>query len=134
MADPMEDVTAVERTEWFGVTPEALWDAITDPELLEEWFGPVDFDLTAGGAVTETDADGAPLTIGVVETVAAPTRLGFVWIAPGSNAPSSVELVIEDDGTDDDGSVLRVRETLIEPHWETRPEWFASPPRAAARV
>jgi len=132
MADPMEDVTAVERTEWFGVVPDALWDAITDPDLLEEWFGPVDFDLTPGGAVTEIDAEGVPLTIGVVETVEAPTRLGFVWMAPGSDAPSSVELVIEDDDTGG-GSVLRVRETLIEPHWESRPEWFASP-RAAARV
>jgi uncharacterized protein YndB with AHSA1/START domain len=136
MAEPMEDVVVVERAERFAVSPDALWDAITDPDLLEEWFGPVDFDLTPGGAVTEPDATGAPRTIGVVERVERPRRIGFVWIPPDSDAPSSVELIIDDDGDggDDDGSVLRVRETLIQAHWETRPAWFGSAPRASARA
>jgi uncharacterized protein YndB with AHSA1/START domain len=135
MAEPMEDVIAVERTERFAVSPDALWDAITDPDLLEEWFGPVDFDLTPGGAVTEPDAEGSPRTIGVVETLEQPRRFGFVWIPPDSDAPSAVELLIDDDCSEgDDGSVLRVRETLIQPRWETRPAWFASTPRAGARA
>jgi uncharacterized protein YndB with AHSA1/START domain len=132
MADQTEDVGTVERSERFPVPPDALWDAITDPELLEEWFGPVDFDLTPGGAISEPDASGTPQTIGVVETVDEPRRIGFVWIAPGSEIPSSVDLFIDDDGSD--GSVLRVRETSIEPQWETRPAWFTSTPRASARV
>jgi uncharacterized protein YndB with AHSA1/START domain len=116
--------TVVERTEQFGVTPDALWDAITDPELLEEWFGPVDIELTPGGAITDAGA-----ALGVVETVEAPNRIGFVWIAPGTDAPSSVELVIE---ADDVGSILRVREARIEPRWDVRPAWLASTPRACA--
>jgi uncharacterized protein YndB with AHSA1/START domain len=131
MADQTEDVT-VERVERFEVSPETLWDAITDPALLEEWFGPVDFDFAPGGAITEPDANGRPQTIGVVETVDEPRRIGFVWMAPGSEMPSSVDLLIDDEGRD--GSVLHVRETLIQPQWEQRPAWFASTPRASARV
>jgi uncharacterized protein YndB with AHSA1/START domain len=144
MAEPMEDV-AVERTERFAVSPDALWDAITDPELLEEWFGPVDFDLTPGGAITEPDATGATRTIGVVESVEPRRRIGFVWLPPGSEAPSAVELVVDADGANDDGahddgdqhtdgSVLHVREVRIRLQPETRPDWFTSPPRARARA
>jgi uncharacterized protein YndB with AHSA1/START domain len=134
MTDQREDVVAVERTARFTVPPDALWDAVTDPDLLDEWFGPVDFELTPGGAVTEPDATGTRRTIGVVETVAPPRRIGFVWIAPGSDSPSSVELVIDDDVAAGEGCVLHVRETLIQPHWETRPAWFASASRAGVRV
>jgi uncharacterized protein YndB with AHSA1/START domain len=138
MAEPTEDLThptddapAVERAERFGVVPDALWDAITDPDLLAEWFGPVEFDLEPGGAVSHTDPrpDGATRTIGVVETVEAPRRIGFVWVAPGTESPSSVELVIE---PDHDGSVLRVREALVRPSWDARPAWFPPGPRACA--
>jgi uncharacterized protein YndB with AHSA1/START domain len=130
-ATPTDEAPAVERAERFGVAPEALWDAITDPELLAEWFGPVEIDLEPGGAIShsEPDREGATRTIGVVETVEAPRRIGFVWVAPGSESPSSVELVIE---PDDDGSVLRVREALVRPSWEARPSWFPSVPRARA--
>ncbi|MDQ1468434.1 MAG: hypothetical protein QOH10_2849 [Actinomycetota bacterium] len=137
------DAAAVERVEQFAVSPEELWDAITDPDLLAEWFGPVEIDLSTGGAITDREPDGA--TIGVVETVERPHRIGFVWLAPGSDAPSSVELVIDGDGdgTEDDdtedydtedagGSVLYVREVLIQPRWETPPAWLAAPPRACA--
>jgi uncharacterized protein YndB with AHSA1/START domain len=123
-AESTEAVTVVERVEEFAVPPDALWDAMTDPELLEEWFGPVEIELAPGGAIS----DGGD-TIGVVETVDAPNRIGFVWIAPGTDAPSSVELEIN--GADG-GSILRVRESRIEPHWDTRPAWFASAPRACA--
>jgi uncharacterized protein YndB with AHSA1/START domain len=131
MAEPMEEVVAVERTERFAVSPGALWDAINDPDLLEEWFGPVEFDLTPGGTITEPDATGSSRTIGVVEGVEPPRRIGFVWLPPGADEPSSVELVIDDDD-DGAGSVLRVREVLIQLHWEARPAWFASTPRACA--
>jgi uncharacterized protein YndB with AHSA1/START domain len=128
MAEPTE-ITAVERTECFPVPPDALWDALTDPDLLAEWFGNVDFDLEPGGAITDGDAmgdAGEPATIGVVETVEPPHRIGFVWIAPGSDEPSSVELEIDEDADTDDGSILRVREARIEPRWEPRPDWFTA--------
>jgi uncharacterized protein YndB with AHSA1/START domain len=130
MTESTEDV-AVERVERFPVSPDALWEAITDPELLEEWFGPVGIDLSPGGTIT-ADESGEARPIGVVETVEAPRRIGFVWLAPGMDSPSSVELVIDDDDAAADGSILRVRETMIEPHWESRPAWFTSTPRACS--
>src|SRR5260221_5758210 len=123
MTESTEDVAVVERVEHFPVSPDALWDAITDPELLEEWFGPVGIDLTPGGTIT-ADGSGDAQPIGVVEVVETPHRIAFVWLAPGMDSPSSIELVIDAD--DGDGSILRVRETLIEPHWESRPAWFTS--------
>jgi uncharacterized protein YndB with AHSA1/START domain len=125
MAEPTDTAT-VERSAGFPVPPEELWDAITDPDLLAEWFGNVEFDLEPGGAITDGDAaPDAPATIGVVETVEPPHRIGFVWVAPGSDTPSSVELEIEDDADSaDDGSILHVREVRIEPRWEPRPDWF----------
>ncbi|MDQ1534506.1 MAG: hypothetical protein QOF28_2267 [Actinomycetota bacterium] len=129
MAEPIEDVNelAVERTAELAAPPEAVWDAITDPELLAEWFGPLEFDLSPGGVITTSDA-GETETIGVVEGVDPPHRIGFVWVAPGSESPSSVEIVIDDD--ERGGSILRTREVRLETDWERRPAWFPSIPRA----
>jgi uncharacterized protein YndB with AHSA1/START domain len=129
--DNTEAVSAVERVEEFAVSPEELWDAITDPDLLAEWFGPVDIDLVPDGTITSAEP-GGPGAIGVVEVVQAPDRLEFVWIAPGTNAPSSVEIVI--DRNAEGGSTLHVREVLIDPDWERRPAWFASARPGSARV
>jgi uncharacterized protein YndB with AHSA1/START domain len=134
MSEPVEAPPTVERREHFPVPPEVLWEAVTDPELLAEWFGPVELDLQPGGAITDGGAgDGGTTTIGVVETVEPPHRIGFVWVAPGSEAPSSVELEIEaDDSSDDDGSILHVREVRLEPRCEPRPAWFAPSARASS--
>jgi uncharacterized protein YndB with AHSA1/START domain len=131
MAEPIEDVNevAVERTAELAAPADAVWDAITDPELLSEWFGPLEFDLSPGGAITTSDA-GETETIGVVESVDRPHRIGFVWVAPGSESPSSVEIVIDDD--ERGGSILRTREVRLGTDWERRPAWFSSTPRARA--
>jgi len=131
MAEPIEDVNelAVERTAELAAPADAVWDAITDPELLAEWFGPLEFDLSPGGSITTSDG-GETETIGVVESVDPPHRIGFVWVAPGSESPSSVEIVIDDD--DRGGSILRTREVRLGTDWERRPAWFSSTPRASA--
>jgi uncharacterized protein YndB with AHSA1/START domain len=134
MAEPIEDVSelAVERTADLAAPPDAVWEAITDPELLAEWFGPLEFDLSPGGAITtSTTSDaGETETIGVVERVEPPYRIGFVWVAPGSESPSSVEIFIDDD--DAGGSILRTREVRLGTDWDRRPPWFSSTPRASA--
>ena len=45
---PMPDEVAVEREARFDVAPETLWNTITDPDLLAEWFGPAELELRAG--------------------------------------------------------------------------------------
>jgi uncharacterized protein YndB with AHSA1/START domain len=124
-----EEASAVERTAEFGVPADALWDAITDPDLLAEWFGPVEIDLRPGGAITISEA-GESQTIGVVDDVEPSRQIAFIWLAPGSDSPSSVELVIEDD--DAGGSILRTREVRLGTHWDRRPAWFAPTARARA--
>jgi uncharacterized protein YndB with AHSA1/START domain len=125
-----DESVAVERVAELGAPADAVWEAVTDPELLGEWFGPVDIDLRPGGAIT-TSEPGEAHTIGVVEDVEPPRRIAFVWLAPGSGSPSSVELVIEDD--DAGGSIVRTREVRLATDWARRPAWFASTtPRARA--
>jgi uncharacterized protein YndB with AHSA1/START domain len=129
MTESRADIT-VERVERFEAAPEVVWEAITDPELLAEWFGPVGFDLRPGGAITVDER----VTIGVVEVFEPDRRIGFVWAPPGA-APSSVEITIDDDDTGaGTGSILRIREVLVRPDWEHRPAWFPSSPRASARA
>ena len=119
----------VERSADFAAPPEAVWDAVTDPDLLAEWFGPFEFDLSPGGAITTTDP-GETETIGVVERVEPPRRIGFVWVAPGTDSPSSVEIVIDDD--EDGGSILRTREVRLATDFDRRPAWFSPSARVRA--
>jgi uncharacterized protein YndB with AHSA1/START domain len=48
----------VERTVQFDADAAEVWDALTDAELLEEWFeGEIDLDLRPGGALHVTVGD-----------------------------------------------------------------------------
>jgi len=59
--------------------PEVVWDALTDPGELAEWFGAeAEIDLRAGGAVRFRWPDGTERR-GVVIDVDPPHRLTFRW-------------------------------------------------------
>ena len=59
--------------------PEVVWDALTDPVELAEWFGAeAEIDLRAGGAVRFRWPDGTERR-GIVIEVDPPYRLTFRW-------------------------------------------------------
>jgi uncharacterized protein YndB with AHSA1/START domain len=73
-------VVRFERTFPYPVT--AVWDAVTDPARLEQWFPTsVEFDhLRAGEPITFRFADDRfPVMSGELREVSAPTRLVFSW-------------------------------------------------------
>ena len=128
-----DEQPVVEREAHFDVDPDTLWEAITDPELLADWFAPAEVAPEPGAPIVRRDGD-EPRTIGVVERVEPRRRIGFVWVAPGATTPSEVELEIdaaESDGDGDDGSVLRIREVQLRTEWE-RPAWLPVAPQARA--
>lgn len=68
----------VERT--YPHPIEKVWQAVTTPEHLGQWFpSPVEVDLRPGGAMRFRAFDGAPAAHGTVEVVDAPRRLTFTW-------------------------------------------------------
>ena len=96
-------------------TREDAWDALTDPERLEEWYAnEVSLDLREGGAAEFRWADG-DVRRGAVETVHEEELLVFRWEDDGL-----VELSLTDAP---DGTAIRVRETA--PEWSTALEIMA---------
>src|SRR2546421_12981028 len=92
----------VSREIEFPVPPDEVWEALTDPEQLEEWFAnDVELDLREGGAGVFRWEDGEERRATVV--VAEPSeRLGLDW-----DDESETELTLEEA---DDGTRLRGRE------------------------
>jgi uncharacterized protein YndB with AHSA1/START domain len=85
---------------------EEVWEAVTDPERLEEWFAnDVELEVEPGGAGCFRWDDGT-VRHAVVEEVEEERRLAFRWWED-EEAPSSVEVVLEDDP---DGTRLTVTE------------------------
>lgn len=81
-----------------------VWQAVTDPEAISEWFGArVRFELRVGGRASFEGDDGERLE-GRVEVVDAPRRLAFLWwpADAAERAANFVEFVLEevDGGTD----------------------------------
>ena len=88
----------------------AVWDAITDPSLLQQWLADeVELDPEAGGELA-CRTDGGEERRGTVERSEAGELLVFSWSAPGG-APSRVELEIE---ALPDSTRLTVTETRLE--------------------
>jgi len=93
----------------FPVPPDEVWEALTDPEQLEEWFAnDVELDPTEGGEGVFRWDDGEEKHATVVE--AAPgERLVLDWDDDGT-----VELTLEEV---EEGTRLLVREST--PHFST---------------
>jgi uncharacterized protein YndB with AHSA1/START domain len=94
--------TEVRREVVLGDDREAVWEAITEPERLEEWFATeVALDLRPGGEGVFRWEDGS-VRRATVEVVEPGRRLGFRWEDEnGDEPPSCVELTVEEveDGT-----------------------------------
>src|SRR5688500_15438741 len=100
---------SVRREIVFPEPREDVWQALTDPERLEEWFASdVELDVRPGGSGTFRWGDGS-VRHAVVEQVEPERRLGFRWHdADGEEPETLVELTLEDDA---DGTRLVVTET-----------------------
>ena len=96
----------VEREILLDAPPEEVWEALTEPEQLEEWFAnDVDFDLDRGGVFRWDDGEERHA---VVEEVDAGRRLAIRWWDPAGPEESEVTFTIEQV---DAGTRLVVTET-----------------------
>jgi len=110
----MTDTTQVFETT-IKATPEAIWDALTNPEQTDRYGyrGRVEYDLQPGGAYrafssAEMRAQGAPEVIldGKVIEVEVPRKLVQTWHAlfgpeTSAEAPTRLTFEIEDGGNDE---------------------------------
>jgi uncharacterized protein YndB with AHSA1/START domain len=95
---------------------EEVWEALTDPKRLADWFAnDVDFDLRPGGGASFRWSNGEERTATVTE-VDPERRLAFEWDDEGE-----VEFTLDDDV---DGTRLTVVETA--PAWTTALDLQAS--------
>lgn len=83
--------------------PDHLWDVLTQPERLEDWFGArVEWDLRPGGQARFVEEDGT-IRDGVIDAVERGRRLQFRWWPEadqqGATSQVSYELEVDDDGT-----------------------------------
>ena len=99
----------IQREIFLPAPRETVWDALTDPRRLEDWFAnDVELDLRPGGGATFrwSNSDERRATLTEVEPE---ERLAFEWDDEGE-----VEFTLEDDA---DGTRLTVVETS--PAWST---------------
>lgn len=93
--------------------PAEVWEAVTSPDQLAEWFAAdVEGEVVPGEVLRFTAPDGTERRA-LVERVDEPRELIFRWL-PGSTdeePPSRVDITINET---EDGSVLRVVERRIE--------------------
>jgi uncharacterized protein YndB with AHSA1/START domain len=97
----------VEREIVVPEPPDEVWEALTEPERLEEWFATeVELDARPGGEGVFRWDDGA-VRVARIEEVVPGERLGFRW-SDGDGAESRVTIDLADA---DGGTRLRVVET-----------------------
>ena len=85
-------VVEVEREIVLDAPPVEVWEALTDPEQLEEWFAnDVEFDLDPGGTFRWDDGE---VRHAVVEEVDAERRLAIRWWDPTRPDESEVTFTL----------------------------------------
>jgi len=93
---------------------EEVWEALTEPERLEDWFAnDVDLDLRPGGGASFRWSNGEERSATVTE-VEPGRRLAFEWDDCGPEGGGEVEFTLDDAA---DGTRLTVVETA--PAWTT---------------
>ena len=98
-----DQVLTIERN--FNASPEAVFDAWTDPDTLSQWWGPegvsipvLDLDVKEGGAWTTTmysDQMGNKIVSGIYKTIERPNRLVLTWAWSGEDGSRGDETEIE---------------------------------------
>jgi uncharacterized protein YndB with AHSA1/START domain len=84
----------VTRSVDLDAPPAAVWDALTEDELLREWLADeVELEAEPGGEIVCRYADGEERR-GEVELVEEAERLAWSWWRAGDEGPSRVELVL----------------------------------------
>ena len=112
----------------FDAPPDEVWEALTDPERLEEWFAnDVEFDLDRGGVFRWEDGE---VRHAVVEEVEPERRLSIRWWDP--SAPEESEVTFTLDETED-GTRLVVTETATA-EWAWALEAYAGRQRLLCAV
>jgi uncharacterized protein YndB with AHSA1/START domain len=100
-------MAAIQREVIFEASLEEVWQALTRPERLREWFAnDVELDVRPGGAGVFRWDDGS-LRHAVVEDVEEERRLAFRW-SDEDGSESRVELALDEAA---DGTRLTVTET-----------------------
>lgn len=119
----------LERQVVIPSSPDRLWDALTDPESLAEWFGSrVEWDLRPGGDARFLDDDGSRRR-GTVDSVTPGRHLSFRWWPQddqdeGAGAASEVTYTLDEVEA---GTRLTVTEQLL-----PAASMLAAAPRASA--
>lgn len=102
----------LERHIVIPASPQQLWDALTDPALVGEWFGSdVEWELRPGGPARFREEDGS-VRRGMVESVFPCRHLSFRWWPEddGDNAASRVTYTLD---PDEEGTRLTVTEQPV---------------------
>ena len=90
----------------FDAPPDEVWEALTDPERLEEWFADdVEFDLDRGGVFRWEDGE---VRHAVVEEVDPERRLTIRWLDPSTPEESEITFTLDET---EEGTRLVVTET-----------------------
>jgi uncharacterized protein YndB with AHSA1/START domain len=104
----MDDVA---RETFLDAEPHEVWEAVTEPKRLGDWFGAeVEGDVAPGEVLRFTSPDGTERRA-VVERAEPERALVFRWLPTDEDPSSRVAITIVEVP---DGSVLRVVETRIE--------------------
>jgi uncharacterized protein YndB with AHSA1/START domain len=105
-------VEEISREVVIDAPAEDVWDAVTDPERLGDWFGAdVEGEVAEGELVHFISPDGTDRRA-VIERVDEGRELTFRYLPTDDDPSSRVVIDIESLG---DGSIVRVTERRIEP-------------------
>jgi uncharacterized protein YndB with AHSA1/START domain len=110
----------------------AVWDAITNPERLADWWLPFDADITVdlreGGQMVFTSRDGdiEPMSATILR-IDAPVLFEHTHMAPGSTLRWEIEAV-------DDGCVLRLTQHVSDVGAAVEGDWIAGMHHSLSRL
>ena len=103
--------TAVERAVWIAAPREQVWDILTDPQHMEQWWGDQWQFSSRGVGGTITFGHGDDAYYATITSFDAPNRFVFEWHGNAEFPPMTTEFVLTEENG---GTRVNVRDAGFE--------------------
>lgn len=100
----------IQRSIWIAAARERVWQAVTDPAQIQQWFSPtIPWKVSALGIGGKIYAEGYESQMGIIEVLDAPRAFGYRWTSADEPITTLTTFTLDEENG---GTRVTISETM----------------------